>query len=782
MWCSRKKDRQFAGSPGGHRLVWWAVVMCCITIVATTRGGWADGATTRPPANVRAYTKQLADGDAKARAVAADRLGRTKNASAVAPLLTALNDPDPLVRERAARSLRLLRDPKAVPALAAMLGKGKAQPTDEIVWALGAIGSPAVPKLLTAAGSHDGATRIDALTALSYTHDPAACGTLLAALDDSDPGVQAAAVKGLGRLRCPGATGLLIAKLETSGSQLRSEAARSLELMRDPTGTRALVRVAMDPDQPDDLRASVVLALAEPWHRSAVGALIELMEERPKLRTDAAVALGATRDPRAITALLGKLFSPDPEFARTVRSALGSARNSVVVPCIAALGHEDASMRLAAAITLAGVTDGRSVAPLVAALGDADSLVRVAAADALAKQRSPRATTPLIAALKDADRHVRRSAAAALGQIRDPRCVEALIGLTSDTDSGVRQAAVDALGAMKSPKTASVLARLLKDEEPGVRASAARALANSDRKLSVPALVAALRDERPPVREASAQSLGKLKAEGAAHQLITAAEDSDESVQAAAIKALACIGDRRATGVLTQKLSSENPRIRQEAAQALGYLRNPQAVGALARLLLDRKSNSEWVRHSAAVALGRSHSPAALDPLLEALDDPDGYAHDGVVHGLGLLGDKRAIPALISVVNDRHGESRCNAGWALAQMIDGRVERVLMRALDEFDLEVISGAAEFYIRRGIEAAVPALIDAFEEVCSTSITTDAEVEPAERLLYSGRPELVRVAKRWQVAHPDTLLDGVPEHDGDHYHRWGQDKARGHGAPK
>jgi TIR domain/HEAT repeats/NACHT domain len=88
---------------------------------------------------------------------------------------------------------------------------------------------------------------------------------------------------------------------------------------------------------------------------------------------------------------------------------------------LAAFGHPEPGIRMAAAQVLGDIRDIRAVEPLLTGLRDADPGVRTMAAQALGDIGDTRAVEPLLKALYDADPGVRMMAAQALGEIGDTR-------------------------------------------------------------------------------------------------------------------------------------------------------------------------------------------------------------------------------------------------------------------------------------------------------------------------------------------------------------------------
>jgi HEAT repeat protein len=128
--------------------------------------------------------------------------------------------------------------------------------------------------------------------------------------------------------------------------------------------------------------------------------------------------------------------------------ALVSIGNRVVEPLLAALKQPQWPARRNAAWALGALEDSRAIAALIDALSDPEPDVRAQVAWALGVLEARTAIDKLTVALKDADARVRRQAAWALGVIGDGRATPGLIVALKDADAGVRRQAAWAIGVI----------------------------------------------------------------------------------------------------------------------------------------------------------------------------------------------------------------------------------------------------------------------------------------------------------------------------------------------
>ncbi len=111
--------------------------------------------------------------------------------------------------------------------------------------------------------------------------------------------------------------------------------------------------------------------------------------------------------------------------------------------------ERDYKVRRDAAVALGATGDARAVEPLIQALKDQSWWVRSEAASALGELADSRAVQPLgILALKDEDPHVRDPAVRALGTIGDERALVFLTQALTDEDRAVQWTAAAALDEM----------------------------------------------------------------------------------------------------------------------------------------------------------------------------------------------------------------------------------------------------------------------------------------------------------------------------------------------
>lgn len=262
--------------------------------------------------------------DVRARVAATGRLTER------APLLEALaSDPEPLVRAVAAETLGRRREAGAASALAAaLLGDADPGVREEAVRALAALARRVDPRLFARAALEY--LPEDAHIERDRTLPPDAVSALAKATADPSPAVRGAAVRALGEVGPPPATAWpsLAARLERDGeAAVRALAAQALGRLGEPRAGDPLARALDDPAAA--VRAAAARAIgrlagagAEPasrlrarLHRAAGG------DRDPAVRAAALEALVAWTPPSDSPSLVARLAAALDDPAEGVRAA-----------------------------------------------------------------------------------------------------------------------------------------------------------------------------------------------------------------------------------------------------------------------------------------------------------------------------------------------------------------------------------------------------------------------------------------------------------------------------
>jgi HEAT repeat protein len=195
----------------------------------------------------------------------------------------------------------------------------------------------------------------------------------------------------------------------------------------------------------------------------------------------------------------------------------------------------------------------------------------------------------------------------------------------------------------------------------------------------IPALIKALRYNDFEVQTNAAQALGSLGIEGI-NEIILTLKDKDRDIRLGLIEALSMIRDQRAVPPLVGLLNDKSSEVRWETAIALGEIGGLDAISPLKNALSDP---DKYVRYGAASALSKlgwipvsdeekafyyvgmqewqsvkDCGPAAISALSLVLHDQDSSVRIEAIGVLGLIGDKKAIPALMQSLRDENADVR----------------------------------------------------------------------------------------------------------------------------
>ncbi len=474
-------------------------------------------------------------------------------------LLRALQSEDPAYRARAALSLGIKRDPRALSDLVSRLARGESEP----------------------------AVRANIYRALGRIGESSAAETLVRALKDEQyPEARAQAALALGDLAdMRGLDALVVALSAEKDARVIAGLVSALGAFSDSRAVKALV-TALKAGDPE-IKRQAIQALGRTGSAEAVKplltALAQLSGERHLIA--AIDALAMIGDPRSRAPLEDLLINSQAESVRThVVVALGAIRDGSTVPAlIGLLDTGSLGQRYLALVALADLGDPKAVQPVTEFYRSIAQQL-----DSIGPAETGDVMDLLVAALR-----LQGAALRALLQLDPGSALYAFLhgakhrAFSKDSAAGLRlnvlvyqarRLAVSGLGYEGSRIAFDALtsAAIWDDPDPAIRAVATRAVAVSGQPDAIDFLLKRIADPQPEVRWTAASVLGRLtegRAEDALRLLLT---DVHSEVRRQAVLSLAYLNALGARADIT-RLAETDPaaRVRITAGEALKMLSIP---------------------------------------------------------------------------------------------------------------------------------------------------------------------------------------------------------------
>jgi HEAT repeat protein len=424
----------------------------------------------------------------------------------------------------------------------------------------------------------------------------------------------------------------------------------------------------------------------------------------------ASEALGEIGSPKAIDALLPVVRDPrQPSDARVAALvALAKIGGKEGVAALTAIASEDAGqdavseiLRCAALIALGMRGDEIAPATIESALASPDAELRRAALRTIGFLKDRRFIPHCTKALGDENTLVVTQAALSLGKINDPKSGDAIVALRKKVSNpGMRFLLDEALAWMGNKEAIDELLSFLEDPASRLQESSATVLVELGEKRAIPGLRAALeaaldrKTVEPGTDVRAAYGLGVLQDQGAGPLLVRA-------------------------------LAKGTVEVQREAAAALGALRWKDGAAALRDAT---RAKDRQLRTLALIALGELGDPSSGDDIAAALDDRDPVIRYAGCVGLGLFGNRKAIPLLQGMTQDEHDFVIAAAAEAVS-----RLEERPLAAADPRDPAVLSRLRSLEREYVFRAQVGRLYDSFQ-VLNAQIS--ARTGPADVYVLVG----------------------------------------------
>jgi len=610
-----------------------------------------------------------------------------------------------------------------ITALLGQLKGGDEAARTTAINALQTIGTPAVPFLLSVCDHPDVQVRRGVMQVFTNLRDARTFPTLVTGLQDADAAVRWYAGVALEHSPHPQRVEALLTALSSRDVVLVAELMRTMkdDLPWQPRFATALLARLKQEDWPrlvNDVDA--VLARHAPPAPAQVHAWMG--DPVPGVRGLAVTVIERQYDPDGASDLV-PLLADASASVRVVAAAaaIGYPDVRVIASLRGLLFTTDPQVRAAAASSLGWLRDEPSFPLLLDLLDDPSPVVRRHAIDGLQYYHRREAVLPVAAFLIDSDKNTRRQAATMCADAYVPDVAEKLVAaLRAERDDFVLAALVRAIGMQADPATIDPLDAIARDRENPARLRAITALGLLGNARATPTLLSMLADANKDIRIEAIRACARVKDPQAVEALLPSLQSASDQEHEETCAALAAIGDKRAIAPMIASFNrkwQDRWEGRIDCGAALARLCGDD-IPALASAL---HCSNVRLRSTVATALGNSHDPRAVQPLLDALAHsqaetprmPD-YLLARFPQALGALKDPRAIPALARVYQLEVVGLREAAATALATIGGPEVAPILLTQahhpnprIREIAVRALEGLKD---PRGLPAALEALHD------------------------------------------------------------------------
>ncbi|MEZ4268018.1 MAG: HEAT repeat domain-containing protein [Myxococcota bacterium] len=508
-------------------------------------------------------------------------------------LIPRLTDADVRVRLASLEQLSDSRDPRVLKAL-----EGVAQADSD------AVAKAAAARVLVAAGrtefkkyllleklrADDAQTVIGAANELIATGDPKLVPAMAGLVRHANPDVRAVGVKALTQFKQLE----LMAEVVADGTVAKDAAQPlAITLSTQATGAARATGLGWLVSKGDrDPAITAANAVAAERVAGVVDPLAKaLTRTEPEVRSAAAAALAALRDPQGLEPLAAALrgSSDEAEKKRFTDGAIAIIAAQPLDQVIKIGESPDATIRELAVKSLAEFSKDRPnprvITVLRSRLGDSAKPIRQAAVYALARIDDPAVVKDLVALEKDPDSIVREQVAIALSRSRHADADRILLAYLDDPDNRVKLQAVIGLRERKTPAALEKLKWLVEYRQPEIRREVVRAVAT----LADPGDLTyfdlwqqRLYDEDAEIRLMAVAAMAQFPTDPrTAAALGGAVTDSEPRVKLRAIAALSELKDANAVEQIIRGLFDESVEVKMAALDGLEKMASPKALKAL---------------------------------------------------------------------------------------------------------------------------------------------------------------------------------------------------------
>jgi len=331
------------------------------------------------------------------------------------------------------------------------------------------------------------------------------------------------------------------------------------------------------------------------------------------------------------------------------------APDKILEPCRQSLTTGNEEDRITAVELLSQLRTGEAMRILAEAASDNSTRVRLTIASAVGRIPGDTSVDILLGFIDDSKSAVIVKALEGLRRLADERGIEACVQCARHEDSDVRAQSLYTLGEIGSAEHVELLLNGIRDPDIHIRQSALKATIHISRKegIDIASLISQLMaDDDVNVRRAGAQILGEVRAPELYGKIFDYLQDSDWWVREMVANSLSKIKDERVFPAVVDLLNHPDPSLRRYALDILISIGNKNAIRDIIKLL---KDPDWWVRERAVTALGKLGDAPIVDLVANLLDIPE--LTRVAANALGELGSPAAVQPLLNHLDQADTES-----------------------------------------------------------------------------------------------------------------------------
>ncbi len=441
------------------------------------------------PEAFKLLVRYAKDSAATVRQWTATALGKVKAKESAKILISMLEDEDWLVCNEAVRSLIVLEDLAFEEAKLAL----KKSSYNKLYWLFRYFargGNQGVKLLIRVLSFSESRLKAMAAEALSESENPAVIRYLVKALLDPVWSVREAVTDALAKMG-----EMIVEPILVVLKEGKEELYIWVKKVLDRLGRkklRPLIELLSHPDS--EMRILAAHFLGESGYAEAIKPLIERLKDSvwlvKKEAAKALVRLGG----KAVEDLVNALWEATGSEIYWITSVLGEIGEESVPALINLIKSDKKLIRKHAAIALGETRDERAVRALIEALGDPEWIVRSAAAESL-KKLGPVVLIELLRYIQLQDENIRFWAKRVLEDV-GPRYPDVLLNKLIHGNREERQLAAYGLSMIRYEKaTDKLIDVMLNDTDEWVRRYAATALGKIGTPIAIDSLIVALEAE-----------------------------------------------------------------------------------------------------------------------------------------------------------------------------------------------------------------------------------------------------------------------------------------------